>query len=223
MDKQPVLKNNEPEIWQKFKDRAEALRKSSMKIHKISETEKNTIFKTRAHELSLEKGGTKEETNILNLITFSVSDELFGIEVKYLQEVYEVKKITKIPCTPPLFSGLINYRGDVLSIVNLQVLFDSGSNFESAALNPEPQQNAPQEKQKILIVAHGGNKLGVVIEKLDNLLELPPEIIRPVSSFFYEKNKIIKHEVKINGLPLLIIDPGELLSDKRLYINEGVS
>ncbi len=213
------------DVWEKFKKRAEALRNKSQMIHKITEDEKDRIFNERARNLSFEKGKTREDEALLNIISFKLDCGLFGIEVQYLLEVYEVNQITKIPCTPSVFSGLINYRGAVLTIIDLNLLFG----FESELTEHKNEVSRGLDfltsniKSKILIVEYKGSQAGIVINQLDNLLELPKESIQPVSTFFYEKNKIVKSEIQINNTPLLMIDPGELLKDKRLFINENVS
>ncbi len=216
---------SEAVVWENFKARAESLREMSQKIRKISTNEKEHIFKERANNLRLEKGTTTEDKDLLNMISFYIEGELFGVEVKYLQEVYEVSRITRIPCTPKILSGLINYRGSVLSIVNLRVLFGLQSKDFSGETEAQGQGEAIEADKTytILIVEYKDAKAGIMIDQLDNLLELAKPDIQPVSTFFRDKNKIIKSEMLINNLPLLIIDPEEMLNDKRLFINEDVS
>lgn len=205
-------------IWIKFRKRAEELQKKSNSIREVSKDEKERIFKERAEKLSLAKADYRDDKTLFKFISFYVAGELFGIEVKYLKEVYEYNTITRIPCTSPVLSGLINYRGTILSIINLNVLFklqkDMGSNEDSKFIKGLPH--------KILILEHLNNRAGVVIDRFDSLIELSSEGVKPVSSFFQDKNKIIKYEASVNNTPLLIIDTEGLLNDERLIINEEV-
>lgn len=213
----------ENDSWTYFRKRAEALRQKTKTIREISEDEKQNIFLKRAENLRTEKGKSIDDKDLVKVISFDVAGESFGIEVKYLQEVYEVNRITKIPCTPEVLLGLINYRGTVLTIINLDILFQLSDVSSSEAHSKNDKNNLiSQPIDKILILAYMGAKAGIIIDKLDNLLELPKDEIRPVSSFFHEKNKIIKAEAKINNVPLLLIDPIALLSDERLVVNEDV-
>ena len=217
-------KETEDVIWENFRKRAEVLRNSARSIRLISEDQKETIFQARADSLSLEKGKVCEDKDLLKLISFYVAGELFGIEVKYLQEVYEVAQITKIPCTPAVLTGLINYRGTVLTIINLSALFElqPGDGAAKGPVRENRYRPYADVSKKILIVKYEGTKAGIVIERLDNLLELPKASVQPMSSFFHNKNRIITSEIKMNNLPLLMIDPEELLNDERLVVNEDV-
>ncbi len=215
---------NEGVIWENFRKRAEVLRNSARSIRLISDDQKEAIFQARADSLRLEKGKVCEDKDLLKLISFYVAGEFFGIEVKYLQEVYEVAQVTKIPCTPAVLTGLINYRGTVLTIINLSALFelqcDAGTG--KGPVRENPYRPYADVSKKILIVKYKGAKAGIIIERLDNLLELRKTSVRPVSSFFHNKNRIITSEIKMNHLPLLIIDPEALLNDERLIVNEDV-
>ncbi|HAP67217.1 MAG TPA: hypothetical protein DCQ99_05355 [Nitrospinae bacterium] len=75
---------------------------------------------------------------------------------------------------------------------------------------------------KILILSSGEIKAGIRVDSFNALYELSKDSIQPVSSIFFEKNKIIKHEFFVNNTSLWIIDVEELLNDKRLIVNEDV-
>ncbi len=211
-------------IWGKFKRRAEELRKISEAIREVKDDEKEKIFKERAEKLSQGKDYFIGDKDILKIISFYVAGEYYGIEVKYLQEVYEVNTITNVPCTPSVLEGLINHRGSVLTIINLRVLFDLQDNniLKQEQFNINSDKVNTDFFYKVLVLNCSGIKAGIIIDRYDRLMELPIESIQEVSSFFHDKNKIVKSEININNLPLLIIDPEELLNDKRLIINEDI-
>lgn len=202
------------EVWKTFRSRALTLQNTYKTIRQISEKKKKQLFDERALNLRQKKGQTTEETALLNVISFYVNGEFFGIDVQYLQEVYETGQVTKIPCTPPVLSGLINYRGRVLTIVHLPILL---------GLQEEPNPSvAGGRSQKILVVELDGLSLGLGIDTLDHLLKLPIEEIQPVSSFFRDKNKFIQSGFQMDKQPLLIIQPEALLNDDRLTVIEDV-
>lgn len=212
------------ETWARFRKRAEELRQSSKSIRVISDDEREKIFKERAKKLSLVKEKSENEKDLIKIISFYVAGGLYGIEVKYLLEVYEITSITRIPCTPPVLSGLINYRGIVLTIINLKLLFNLQDKKKSEQTGLQNNRNKGKEKpsQKIIILDCMDIKAGIAIDRFDSLLEIPLHSIRPVSSFFKDKNKNIKSEVRVHDKPLLIIDPEELLEDKRLIAKEDI-
>ncbi len=187
---------------------------TSTNIRQISEHEKKRLFDERAFNLRQKKGRIAEEKEQLKVISFYVNGEFFGIDVQYLQEVYEAGKVTKIPCTSPVLAGLINYRGRVLTIVHLPILLD---------LQDVPEQSGSDTSiQKVLVVECDGLSLGLGIDKLDHLLKLPLKEIQPVSSFFRDKNKFIQSGFQMDAQPLLIIQAEALLNDTRLTVIEDV-
>lgn len=211
-------------VWERFRKRAKDLQARSESIRRVSPEGKKRIFKVRAQVLRQEKGKAVADCELVHLISFYVAGEFFGIEVKHLQEVYETTQITKIPCTPDVLLGLMNYRGAVLTIIDLSLLLDLRRSFSEGE---RLKTQSKMERQcvasgKVLIVEHAGRKAGLLIQKLDHLLELSRDLVRPVSSFFQNKTQIVKWEAKIGDRPLLIIDPEEMMNDTRLSVNEDV-
>jgi purine-binding chemotaxis protein CheW len=205
------------DIWEKIRKRAKEIQKRSELLGKITEGEKEKIFRERADKLSLTEKKSDDGKDLIKIISFNIGNELYGIDIKYLNEVYEASKITHIPCTPQTVSGLISLRGSILTVLNL-----------SSLLNPSAEKLPPLQNagtgvgHKILILGAGGIKAGISVDKFGTLYELSKDNIQPVSSLFLERNKIIKHEFPVNNASLWIIDVEELLSDDRLIVNEDV-
>ncbi|MCB1762693.1 MAG: purine-binding chemotaxis protein CheW [Gammaproteobacteria bacterium] len=60
----------------------------------------------------------------LQLLTFLLDKEVYGIDISQIQEVLEYRKVTPVPRTPDYMLGVINLRGNVVSVVDLRRLFD---------------------------------------------------------------------------------------------------
>ena len=210
--------------WKKFRKKAEDLQKTLETLREISDEEKENIFKERAVKLSLAKIKIEDDKDLINIISFYIGGEFYGIDVEFLQEIYEVNNITRIPHTPTVLAGLINHRGSVLTIIDLKVLFNLKDDKVSKKneLENAREQSKENSHNKILILDYLESKVGINIDRFESLLELPRNKINPVPLFFQEKNKIVKSETQVNGHPLLIIDVEALLKDKRLFVDEEV-
>lgn len=57
-------------------------------------------------------------------LTFSLSDELYALEVSKVKEVLEYQPITRVPKTPEYMRGVINVRGGIVPVVDLRLKFD---------------------------------------------------------------------------------------------------
>jgi purine-binding chemotaxis protein CheW len=61
-----------------------------------------------------------ELSELLQLVSFKIGEEEFGIEILKVQEIIKMMAITKIPNTPEFIEGIINLRGRI-SVVDLRV------------------------------------------------------------------------------------------------------
>ena len=54
-------------------------------------------------------------------VTFSLGDELFGVEVIRAREILSVTPVTKVPQTPEYLLGVINLRGQVVPVIDMRL------------------------------------------------------------------------------------------------------
>ena len=54
-------------------------------------------------------------------VTFSLGEELFGVEVTRAREILSVTPVTKVPQTPEYLLGVINLRGQVVPVVDMRL------------------------------------------------------------------------------------------------------
>jgi purine-binding chemotaxis protein CheW len=89
------------------------------------------------------------------LSTFMVGRYLFGVDVALVQEIMRVRSMTPVPLAVPEIAGLINLRGEVLTAVDLRVLF--GLDVADAARNPiNIVVRVDDEPVSLLVDAIGG-------------------------------------------------------------------
>ncbi|MDH3998037.1 MAG: chemotaxis protein CheW [Desulfuromonadales bacterium] len=65
-----------------------------------------------------------EESNAVTsqqYVTFSLADELFGVEVTRTREILSVIAVTSVPQTPDYLLGVINLRGQVVPVVDMRL------------------------------------------------------------------------------------------------------
>lgn len=63
------------------------------------------------------------DTDIRQFVTFTVGDEVFGVDMAPVQEIIRVPEVVHVPLAPPALLGLANLRGKVLPIVSLGRIF----------------------------------------------------------------------------------------------------
>ena len=63
------------------------------------------------------------ETSLTSYLTFKLGDETFAANVSKVIEILEIPKITKVPRSPDFMRGVVNLRGNVLSVVDSRIKF----------------------------------------------------------------------------------------------------
>jgi len=63
----------------------------------------------------------------MELIKFEMGNELYGLDIKYIDEIVESKEVTKIPNSSEEIEGVMDLRGQTTSIINLKYMFDIDS------------------------------------------------------------------------------------------------
>ena len=62
------------------------------------------------------------KNKIETYLSFELNNEEFGVNVKNVINILEMKKITEVPKSPDYFKGIINLRGTALPVVDLRII-----------------------------------------------------------------------------------------------------
>ncbi|MEM6646109.1 MAG: chemotaxis protein CheW [Bacteroidota bacterium] len=66
---------------------------------------------------------TQQYDDILQLVTFVLGKETFGVDVLKVQEIIRIVDVTRVPNSPEFVEGVINLRGKILPVVDLRKRF----------------------------------------------------------------------------------------------------
>jgi purine-binding chemotaxis protein CheW len=103
-------------------------------------------------------------------LTFFLANEEYGIEILKVQEIIGMMSITPVPRTPHFIRGVINLRGKVISIVDLRLKFAMDSIEQT-------------EETCIIVVRSRGLEMGLVVDKVSEVLDIATADIDDVPSF----------------------------------------
>ncbi len=107
-----------------------------------------------------------EVTGTMQLVSFSLAEEEYGIEITKVQEIILVGEITRVPQTPNFIKGLINLRNTVIPIVDLRMRFGMSS-------------TAPSDETRIVVVNVNGRTIGIIVDAVSEVLRISNEQIAP--------------------------------------------
>ena len=89
----------------------------------LSGPERRAVFKARAAALAKTAPKALEGQKVLDIIEFSLAGEHYGVELEAVREVQPLKDFTPLPGAPPFVLGIINLRGEIISVVDLKKFF----------------------------------------------------------------------------------------------------
>ncbi|MFA5858473.1 MAG: chemotaxis protein CheW [Elusimicrobiota bacterium] len=164
-----------------------------------------SILKTRARALAKEPEKTGVNRQFLDVIEFRLASETYGVESKYIREVYPLKDFTPLPGTPSFVLGLANVRGQILSVIDLKKFF----NIPAKGLG---------ELNKIIIVRNELMEFGILADAitgthrvmLEDIQESPPT----VSGIGADYLKGVTKEL------MAVLDTEKILNDPKIIVNQ---
>jgi purine-binding chemotaxis protein CheW len=109
------------------------------------------ILTDRARVLAKPLEDATPSTEMIELLVVSLCGERFGIETVYALEAISFRELIPVPCTPAFVLGVVNYRGRILTVLDLRSLLGlSGGGVT--------------EDHKIVSVEAGGMTFGIVVD-----------------------------------------------------------
>ncbi|AKG20167.1 chemotaxis protein CheW [Calothrix sp. 336/3] len=142
------------------------------------------------------------------ICTFFLQGVYFGINVRHVQEVIRPQTITRIPLAPPDICGLINLRGQIITVIDLQ------RRLEMSQQQTQSNIKLVDEFQGFnLIVSFEDEVVSLFVDDVGDVLEFPQNKFQPPPTTL--KGKIRWMLAGSYPLPdgfLLVLDPQKILN-----------
>ena len=103
-------------------------------------------------------------------LTFTLGTEEYGVEILKVQEIKGYSAITPIPNTPAYVKGVMNLRGAIIPIVDLRAKLAMA-------------ETAYNQFTVIIVVRVGAKTVGVVVDAVSDVLNIPTKDIQPTPDF----------------------------------------
>lgn len=138
-------------------------------------------------------------------LTFMLGGETFAIGILSIKEIIEYQEMTIVPMMPAAVRGVINLRGAVVPVMDLQVRFG--------------REQAPVTKRTCIVIveiedAEGGQQvLGVIVDAVNEVIEIAPAEIEPPPTFGVGlRTDFISGVGKVRGRFVLLLAVNRALS-----------
>lgn len=112
-------------------------------------------------EMGMEQGPVV----ITRWVTFTVADETYALNVLDVQEVLRAAEITPIPGAHPAIRGIINLRGNVVTILDARTIFTL------------PEKVFDEESRIMVVELRSGEVAGIVVDSVAEVMALDEETV----------------------------------------------
>jgi purine-binding chemotaxis protein CheW len=144
------------------------------------------------------------ESSSAQYLTFSLGDEVFAMDIRTVREIIQHASLTVVPLMPGFVRGVINLRGAVVPVIDLQLRF--GRNTTTFG------------KKTCIIIFDASSEndkleLGLMVDAVSEVIDIETASIEPAPQFGTSINReFIKGMGKVYGEFIVILEPERALS-----------
>jgi purine-binding chemotaxis protein CheW len=139
----------------------------------------------------------------LQLVSFTLNKELYGIEITKVREIILITDITRIPETPIYLKGLINLRSTVIPVIDLRARFGL------------PEGEATDES-RIMVLQACGKTIGIVVDAVSEVLRVKHEQIAPPPKVEGLNCDYLSGLVKLDNRLLILLDIDKIFNEEEI-------
>jgi purine-binding chemotaxis protein CheW len=114
----------------------------------------------------VKKDDAAKHDQLIQLVSFMLSDEEYGVEVLKVREIIRMPSITKMPNTPHYVEGVINLRGKVIPIISLRKRFGMMETESSI-------------HTRIMVMDVAGGLTGLIVDGVSEVIRVRSSEIQP--------------------------------------------
>jgi len=138
----------------------------------------------------------------LRWVTFRLENEKYGINVMQVQEVLRITEIAPVPGAPSYVLGIINLRGNVVTVI------DTRSRFGLTSVETD-------DSSRVVIIESEEQVVGILVDSVAEVVDLQPSEIETAPNVGTEESaKFIQGVASHDGELLILVDLNKLLSDE---------
>jgi len=132
----------------------------------------------------------------MQIVVFKLGEEHFAVETERVQSINDTMRITKVPKAPSYIKGLINLRGSIKSLVDINLLLN---------VTPGTEQN------NIIILTVKDEEIGITVDEVEEVLDIDEKSIQRLDEEATKEQPYIKGILNYDEKLLTIIDIDKLL------------
>lgn len=165
------------------------------------------ILKARARALARPPESAKLTEAAIEVIEFGLAQERYAVPSAAVRQVYALKDLTPVPCTPAFVLGVINWRGHILPVIDIKKFFDL------------PQQGIT-DLHKVIVVHNEEIDLGILADAVVGARAIPLNDLQPSLPTLTGIRE--KYLMGVTEQRLVVLDAAKILADPKIIVQEEV-
>lgn len=198
-------KNNKAIDWREVEQRLEAARVAIEHIWAPTAEDTQRILKERARALARKAVSAEAADAGIEVVEFILAHERYAVESEYVREVYPLEELTPLPCTPAFVLGIVNVRGEILSVIDIKKFFDL------------PEKGLT-DLNKLIVLESEGMVFGIVADAISGVRRIQHAGIQPSLPTLTGIRE--DYLLGVTAERVVILDAEKLLTDEKLIVQE---
>lgn len=198
-------KNKKPIDWSEVKQRLETARITIERIWAPTAEETKRVLEQRARLLAREPVRAESDDEWIEVVEFALAHERYAVASEHVREVYPLEELTPLPCTPAFVLGIVNLRGEILSVIDIKKFFDL------------PEKGLT-DLNKVIVLESEGMVFGIVADAIGGVRRISRAGIQPSLPTLTGIREDYLQGVTAERV--VVLDGEKLLNDEKLIVNE---
>lgn len=198
-------KNKKPIDWSEVKQRLETARVAIERIWAPTAEETKRVLEERARALTREPARAEATDEWIEVVEFTLAHERYAVASEHVREVYPLEELTPLPCTPSFVLGIVNLRGEILSVIDIKKFFDL------------PEKGLT-DLNKVIVLESEDMVFGMVADAISGVRRiLRADIQPPLPTLIGIREDYLQG---VTAERVVVLDAVKLLNDEKLIVNE---
>lgn len=202
--KTTLQKTNKAVDWGEVTQRLEAARSAIERSWMPTTEDTQRILKERARALAREPSDERMAERI-EVVEFLLAHETYAIESRYVREVYPLENLTPLPGTPAFVLGIVNVRGEMLSVIDIKKFFDL------------PEKGLT-DLNKLIVLDAGAMRFGILADAIVGVRQISVADIQPsLPTLTGIREDYLRG---VTAARIVVLDAEKLIADKKIIVQE---
>lgn len=109
------------------------------------------------------------EVDLTQYIVIGLGEEQYGVDIKYIDSILRMQRITRVPKVAPYLKGVINLRGEVIPVMSLRLKMNL------------PEDEITRATRIIILKLEQYGTIGIIVDEVKEVITLSSEQVQKIA------------------------------------------